>query len=263
MSPEPIDVVFVCHPKDVRTLNLAIKGIKENGENINRVFVVSEEKLTDKAIWIDEKIYPFTKMSVALEIFNGDHKQASDFVNKPKSRIGWIYAQLLKLHSLMIIPGISSNVLVIDADTIFLNKVAFMDSDNCPLFNPGTEYYKPYFGHSERLLPGLGKVFPNYSGISHHMFFQRPVMKDFLETIERYHNIEAWRAMCRCIDHSELDYSCMADYEIYFSFIFYKTDQAKLRFLKWQNRAFNINCISRLRKEGIHYASFHTYIIKD
>ena len=49
LSIEPIDVIIVCHPKDMLTLDLAINGIKENGNNIRRVIVISAEKLSDIA----------------------------------------------------------------------------------------------------------------------------------------------------------------------------------------------------------------------
>lgn len=113
-----IDVVFVTHEKDIRTLDLAIEGIKTNGKNINKVFVVSEKKLTDLAEWIDERIFPFTKNDICKQIFKNDIK-SSLYLNSERNRIGWIYQQLLKNYSIYVIPNISNNVLVIDSDTIF------------------------------------------------------------------------------------------------------------------------------------------------
>ena len=45
-TQDPIDVVIPCHEKDTRTLELAIKGIIENGSNIRKVIVVSEKQLS-------------------------------------------------------------------------------------------------------------------------------------------------------------------------------------------------------------------------
>ena len=68
----------------------------------------------------DEKIFPFTHESIALEIFENNNK-ALTYLNKSNNRIGWIFQQLIKLYANFIIPNISSNMLILDADTIFLN----------------------------------------------------------------------------------------------------------------------------------------------
>lgn len=260
LSPDPVDVVFVCHPKDKRTLDLAIDGIKKNGKNVRRVIVVSSFRLTDNAEWFDEALFPFSKEAVAIEIFRGNKDQALHYLNSPNSRIGWLFAQLLKLHAVMVIPDISPNTLIIDADTVFLNPVEFVDEQGNALYNPGTEYHQVYFEHGAKLIPGFRKIFPGYSGISHHMLFQREIMKDLFEIIEKEHHMEPWRAMCRCIDIKDVPGSAMADYEIYFNFAFAVTDQVRLRNLKWNNIKFNIKDIYRYKKHGYHYVSCHTYI---
>lgn len=261
-SINPIDVVFVCHPKDKRTLDLAINGIRDNGKDIRRIIVVSESKLTDQAEWCNENIYPFNKKSIALEIFDGNEELANTFINKKDSRIGWIYQQFLKIYAVFVIPDISNNVLIIDADTVFLNPVSFIDDTNTPLFNPGTEYNKPYFEHAAKLLPGFKKIYPEFSGISHHMLFQRNFLEEIFNKIESAHKIETWRAACRFIDKSQLDYSCMCvEYELYFNYMFSQPDRAKIRPLKWVNTRFSREEMLSLQKNGFHYASFHTYII--
>ena len=46
-------------------------------------------------------------------MFHGDAEKAREFLASPVTRIGWIYQQLLKLYAPFVIPGISSNVLVL------------------------------------------------------------------------------------------------------------------------------------------------------
>ncbi len=257
---DPIDVIFVCHPKDLRTLNLAIAGIKQNGEHIRRVIVISREKLTDLAEWYNETDYPFSKLDIALEIFNNDAQRANDFIQAPSSRIGWIYQQLLKLYAPFVIPDISNNVLAIDADTVFLNPVSFINQQNQPLLNYGIEFHKPYFDHAQRLLPSFKRAYPVLSGITHHMLFQRTILSELFKKIENYHHTQPWRAICRCIDHKQVHGASFSEYEIYFNFILSKTNLAKIRSLKWVNTAFNINKISTLKNAGYHYASFHEHL---
>jgi hypothetical protein len=230
-TKEPIDVVIPCIKKDQKTLDLCIKAIRKNGVDIRRVITISPEKLTDLAEWVDEKEYPFTPLDVATEIF-GDRKKAEAMV-KGKSRIGWIFQQLLKLYVHRTIPGISSNVLILDADTIFLRPVSFIGAGGEGLYNYGSEHQHIYFEHATRLLPGFKKKYPFYSGVVHHMLFQQPVIDDLLTTIEKHHKIEAWRAIARAIDPNYFSRSSMSEYEIYFNFLFTKSTQPKIRRLKW------------------------------
>ena len=256
LGMDPIDVVILCTDKDLPTLDLCIEGIRKNGQDVRRVIVVSPRRLTDNAELFDEKNYPFTPFDLALQIF-GNEDQARTFT-MGGSRLGWIYQQLLKLYAPFTIPDISSNVLVLDADTIFLNPVSFRGPFGEGLYNPGSEYEPPYFEHMDRLIPGLKKVFPSYSGISHHMLFQRSPLQDLLTTIESIHHTEAWKAFCRCMDHQYLHQSAMSEYEIYFNFVFTRSDQMQVRPLKWIN-CIPIATLARHRRDGYIYAACHAW----
>lgn len=245
---EPIDIVIPCAEKDTPTLELAIEGIRKNGKDVRRIIVVSARKLTKKAEWFDENKYPFTADEISQEVL-------CNTLSNQRPRLGWIYQQLLKLYAPFVIPGISSNVLVLDADTIFLNPVSFLGPSGEGLYNPGNEYHPPYFDHMHRLLPGLDRVFPHYSGISHHMLFQRPVLEDLLHTIESIHQVDAWKAICRCIDQ---EVKMMSEYEIYFNFVFTRTEQMTIRPLKWMN-CVKLSKISKYKRKGYHYVSCHSY----
>jgi hypothetical protein len=260
LSLEPIDVVIPCAAKDVETLDLCISGIKKNGRNIRNIFVISPERLTYNAGWFDEKNYPFTQFDIALEIFQ-DESAAWAYLASPQSRIGWIYQQLLKLYAPLIIPNISSNVLVLDADTIFLNPVSFQGPSGEGLYNPGWEYTYTYFEHAQRLIPWFRKIFANFSGISHHMLFQRPVIDDLFSTIESYHQVEPWKALCRCISQKDI-FVALSEFEIYFNFVFARSDQMRVRQLRWENIT-SLKAIHKYRKAGYHYVSCHHYARKD
>ncbi|MBX9639986.1 MAG: hypothetical protein K2X97_09735, partial [Mycobacteriaceae bacterium] len=109
LANDPIDVVIVSHPKDVDTLDLCIEGIRRNGDHVGRVIVVSPQKLTEQAEWVDEKIFPFTKEDVALAIAKGDKEKSERVLKHPTRGAGWYLQQLLKMYSPLVISGISSN----------------------------------------------------------------------------------------------------------------------------------------------------------
>lgn len=233
LSDEPIDVIIPCAPKDLLTLEQCIEGIKTNGRNLRRIIVLSKEPMTRNAEWFSEDMFPFSKRDIALELFRGDLQAAEGFLAFPQTRIGWIFQQLLKFYAPFVIPNISSNVLILDSDVIFLKKVKFINSDGEPYFIPGTEYLPQYFEHASLLLPGIRRVHPKQSGIAHHMLFQKPVLVDLFQLVEERHQMPMWKALCRCVDHKEVYLASMSEYEIYFNFIQLRTKQTHINPAKW------------------------------
>lgn len=232
---DPIDIVIPCHPKDSKQALFAIRLIKKNVKNLNRVIIVSSQQFTNEAEWISEDDFPFSKWDIALEIYKGDQQKANTFLNNPRSRIGWILQQLIKLYAPITIPQISSNVLVVDADVHFFRPLTFTDpKTNAGLLTAAFEYHKPYFEHASRLLPGFKRI-QGCSGIAHHMLFQRSIITDLFNTIRYIHNVEPWKAICRCIDLQYVYYSSFSEYEIYFNFALARSDKIKIRNLNWKN----------------------------
>ena len=254
---DPIDVVIPCIKKDQRTLDLVIAGIKENGASVRNIFIVAPEKLSSNATWIDEKSFPFTQKDIAMQIFDNDEAKANEYMKSKDSRTGWIYQQLLKLYAPFVIPGISQNVLILDADTIFLKPVKFQAQSGAALFNPSPEYYPPYFEHACRLIPEFRKVFAQYSGVSHHMLFQRCVLEDLFQLIKKVHNVEPWIALVKNIDKNHLTGSSLSEYEIYFNFLFARDGQVQIRSLKWVESG-NLKKLQEYKDCGYDYVSFHS-----
>jgi len=260
---DPIDVVIPCIEEDLDTLELCIAGIRNNCTQIKTIFVVSQKRLSHNAEWIPESIYPFDKKDIALALFDGersplDYETAIEYIAYPKNRLGWLYQQLIKLYTPLIIPKISSNVLMLDADTVFLNPVTFTDEQGAACFNVGSEYHKPYFAHMRRLLPNLHKVYPAYSGVSHHMLFQKCVLLDLKSHIETYHQQPMWKALIQCIDHNELAFSSMSEYEIYFNFALQRSNQFTIRPLIWDKTP-TLNRFEYFKQMGYHYVSAHRW----
>ena len=115
--------------------------------------------LTNEAEWFDEQLFPFNKNLIAFHLFKGNPFLAYAYISQPPSRVGWYLQQLLKLYASFVIPNLTSNVLVLDADAIFLNPVHFTNFQYAALFNPGVECDPPYFDHATRLIPNFKKNF--------------------------------------------------------------------------------------------------------
>ncbi|KKP29173.1 MAG: hypothetical protein UR12_C0013G0003 [candidate division TM6 bacterium GW2011_GWF2_30_66] len=264
-TQDPIDVVIPCHEKDTRTLELAIKGIIENGSNIRKVIVVSEKQLSTIAEWAPESIFPFTKKDLAMAIANGNETICKQVLES--GRIGWIYQQFLKLYAPFVIKNISPNVLILDSDTIFLNHVEFMNKNGEPYFNVGKQEHKPYFEHCAKLLDApytIKRVYKEHSGICNYMLFQRPVLEDLFEKIEdkvgKKSGKKTWEIICSYIKIEDVKKSCMSEYEIYFNFIMARTNQAKIKPLKWDDTVvYSKNAKDRFKNLGYDYISCHAY----
>lgn len=256
LSDDPIDVVIVSHQKDQETLDDCIEGLEENCEGIRRIIVVSAERLTKNAEWFDESQFPFNKQSITNHIAQGKLKATMQLFARTRNA-GWYYQQLLKLYSPFIIPDISANVLVCDADTIFLNPVQFLNDAHGGLFcvSPHPAMHR-YLKHAARLLPGFKRIHPEHYGVCHHMLFQRPILKDLFKIVEKHHEMPFWKAFCACVNIKE---GGASEYELYYNFALSRTDQVELRPLKWTNSP-HLEKIDTFKKNGYHFVSFHTYL---
>ncbi len=255
---DPIDAVIVCHPKDQETLNYCIEGIRENCQQVRRIIVVSPIQLTDKCEWFDEKNFPFTKEDVVLAIGRGDQATADKYFHKHWRPPGWYFQQLLKLYAPFIIPGISSNVLIVDADTVFLNPVKFLNHSLGGLFCFSDLTAKQrYLKFAERLVPGVKRIAPKAYGVCHHMLFQRPILEDLFKIVEKHYHTEFWNAFCSCVNlyHDK----GASEYQAYYTFALNRTKQVGVRKLKWTNSA-ELSQRSYFKSLGYHFVSFHDYM---
>lgn len=257
-SDAPIDVIIPCVEKDLPILDHCIRGIRENGANIRRIIIVSNKSLTSEAEWFNECDFPFSLHDIASALAHNELPLTQELLQSG-SRVGWYYQQLLKVYAPLIIPDISPNVLILDADVVFLKPVSFLNENFAGMYNPGSEYHIPYFTHAERLIPGFYKYFPHYSGISHHMIFQRPVIEALLEEVEENHEVPFWQIFCQLVDPKELNFSGASEYEIYFNYIFARSDQVSIRKLNWGNVQ-RVSDIEKYRQqEKLDYVCLHSY----
>ncbi|MBM5783215.1 MAG: hypothetical protein FJ368_07350 [Pelagibacterales bacterium] len=256
-SLKTIDVVIPAHKKDLEILNHAIEGIRKNGSNVRRIIVVSKEKYTNKAEWFDESLYPFSYQEIS-ELVNGNS-------------VGWHFQQLLKLYSVLVIPNISENVLVLDADTIFFKKVKFFSDDNLPLYNLAkdknldkSEFHQASLSHIKKVLPEIAeklpKKFENISGICHHMLFQKKLILELFSLVEK-NDVDGDLFYKAFLKYRTKSHS-IAEYNLYFYFLVALHPEAyKIRMLKYKNTA-DTRFWKYLLFRKYHYCSFHSYMRK-
>jgi hypothetical protein len=249
-----IDVVIPAHKKDLQTLEHCIAGIRRNITDVRRIIVVSKEKYTDKAEWFDEVLYPFS------------YSEVSDLVGG--ENVGWNLQQLLKLYATLVIPDISENVLVIDADTVFYRKVRFFE-DGIPLYNLSKDkdlnkdkFHMETLSHIKEIMPEISENLPqkydSISGICHHMLFQRKIIKDLMQRVEKRYGEDFYKAFLK----NGKSFFGVAEYNLYFYFLVACHSQDfKVRILKYKNTVKFSPIFERLRKK-YDYCSYHSYMRK-
>lgn len=234
-----MNAVIVAHRKDIETLDLCIEGIRNNIVDVGKdVIVVSEAQFTDNAIWYDEQNFPFKIPDVAAIV--------------GEKRAGWYFQQLLKLYSALILPGISKKIVIVDADTIFLNKVVL---DGFSIVNT---MHKPYFDHMDLLLPGLVKQV-NYSGTVHYMVYSQHIISDLMKRVEDIHQKFFWETYLDCINPKEYKRAGASEQEIYFHFTLMNYGNYKLQRMKCAI-VYNLSDIENYERQGYHCITSHDYL---
>jgi hypothetical protein len=253
-----IDVVMPTVIKDIDTLLLAINGCLNYVTGLRNVYIICKKEICaelakeilikfekNSVKFIDENIFPFTLDDVAK-------------LHTKNNRNGWYYQQLLKLYAYKVIDGISDNVLIVDSDTVFLKKTNFIDN-GIALYCTGKEYNVPYFTHMHKLHPSLCKMYPEnleLSGICHHMLFQKYVLDELFELVEKYHKCSFWEAFLKCVNKNAYLGSGASEYEIYFNYVLsMHGDKAKIRNLNWCN----IGVLPNSKHSCYDYVSSHAY----
>ena len=204
------DVVVPVGPDDVAFLQQHVRYIRQNVMGFRNIYLIVYDDTIriPGCITISETAFPFSKKDIQFpEVYIG---------NQLCNRNGWYLQQLLKMYSPFVIPGILENVLVIDADTVFLRPTHFIQNNKF-LYGFSGENHAPYFAHAAKLHPSFTKTDPDKSGIVHYMVFQRKYLKKIMDMVEQLHKKTFWRAFLDEVDIMEG--SGASEYELYFHYM--------------------------------------------
>ena len=238
------DIVIPVGPNDKLIIHKQIEHTKKNIIGYRNIYLICYDPtiLIDGCITINENIFPFSLETVCN--FHGK-----------RTRNGWYLQQLLKLYSLVTIPGILEICLIIDSDTIFLKPTIFINNNKC-LYNYGTEYHTKYFDHMLKLDKDLVKVDKSKSGICHHMMFEKIYINELINKIEKTHNDKFYNVFLKLV--TDVVHSGASEYEIYFNYMLKNySDNIVIRKLDWCNSS-SLNDINSKRD----YISCHWYSLK-
>lgn len=205
--PPTIDLVIPTCVKDIHTLDLVIEKARQNIP-VRNIYVICHSSLKDcvKGIFVDEDTFPFSMEDCRKLVLD---------TRTSRGGPGWFFQQLLKLYS-HTIKGISTNVLIVDSETIFYNKYTPIH-ENTAFYTVSNEVNSDYRSHMKHLLPYLNIYSDKISGICHQMLFQRHVIQNLFDRVTSlYGGLPFWKIFMEITRQYKCVYS---EYDLYFNFI--------------------------------------------
>ncbi|MFD1833320.1 hypothetical protein ACFSJS_27315 [Streptomyces desertarenae] len=208
----PVGVVVLAAEKDMPGLDVCVRGIRAHCLNpVAMVQVIAQrvparprDGVDPHVVWCDER-----RCTVGIREVRAYLRDSG----RDPSTASWYFQQLAKLECFDVLPADApEHVLVVDADFVFLRDTAFVDARGRSLlpygyplsWHPGTRAHRLPARHSAleaagRLVPGWLPV-DAYSGMQHHMVFDRTVLGDLVRRARNAHGMPFWQAFLRTAD---------------------------------------------------------------
>jgi hypothetical protein len=201
------DIVTVCAGADLKNILLCIQGLKRN-LIFNKLYVITNQPdlvpIDDQVVAIHEKELISSKTI--------DRLRNIDLPFFPK-RFGWYLQQFLKMEFSRS-KFCKKDYLIWDADTILLQPISFKKG-NRVIFSKGSEKLNYHYIHNFKRLLKLEPIFNN-SMISQHLFVDKNVMVELMETTENNFNIDFVSAVMNNLEGDTP--SLFSEYETYCNF---------------------------------------------
>lgn len=207
-SEQALDILIPIVEKDLEILPFTVQYARKNILHpIKNVYIVAPESIkireyaeTMNCIFVEEgTVLPFSMRDI-------------DYFPKNTDRRGWLFQQLLKLSADHICE--SENILILDADTLFMRPQSFFHKDQV-IFNCSEERHIPYRVMYQKLIQEEATGF--YSFVAHSMLFQKKKLQELKAYIEKLHGKAWYEAILDLINKNDL--SGFSEYETYGQFV--------------------------------------------
>lgn len=248
------DVITPIHEKDLNNYKKYLSTNTKFLNNASYYYISSKNLEINNTKFINENLFPFTKEII--------RKYLNKYI--PKNRVGWYYQQLLKLYIFKINIKLKDYILILDADIIFLKQ--FLIYDDKPILYylnliNDKQIHIPYQESISYLFPEI-KINKKQSGVCHHMLFNRIILNDLLNKIEKKFNKPAWKAICdsviEYVKKFNYNISIFSEYELYFCFIknYYK-DKYEYKNINFLD--INLNKFNWIDKQNYAFIGNHSW----
>lgn len=255
-----IELLFVVAGKDLEMLTwsvpaaIASLGLRKNPVKVS-VIVPRQDVLECKKILRGaENVILICEDSILpAQVF-------TRLKDKFGNRFGWALQQFLKLA--FILNSSSDGVLVVDADTILLERRNWLSSNGEQILTPSDEYNKSYYEYLASI--NISGINPPLTFVSHHMLMQPSILCEALSHAKLsfpYGLLDSITSYKFLNQNSPFS----VDYEMYAQYLLNKYPE-KVLLLKWANKGIprkSAKDIERSCQEfsGIYNSlSFHSYL---
>ncbi len=225
-----VEIVFVSTRKDFNSLEKAIPYAIEATSN--------QQSIAIKIIVPEDDLLLCNQLIAKMDLQNAT--VISENVLVPEHlistlrsrfgwRAGWVLQQILKVECVKNsdFPG----VLIIDSDTLLLNRRTWLKADSTQLLCASWEYNASYYRFLNK--KGLVDIFPEFTFVTHHMLMQPKFLIEAL-------NFMGWNSMELLVDYlikesdpNDVSPFCI-EYELYGQYMF-KFHRNLVSLQKWAN----------------------------
>lgn len=214
-----LDIIIMTTRKNLEMLKIMLPFVRQNIINGGNIYVVSQQCIKDEidalsdCFYVDEdNVYPgltYRQVASLMEEICGN-----------SSKTGWYFQQFLKLA--WAFKCKTKNYIVIDADTIPLAPLCFIDSSGKFVFTKKIEYNKPYFDTIEELFNNKVSRVVDFSFVSEHMIFSVDHVKEMLALINDNEGLigsSFYEKILRATGKAHLLVSGFSEFETYGNFM--------------------------------------------
>lgn len=229
-----LDIIITVAPKDFSKVTECITSLRKYLlDKIGNIYLISP---------LDDEIIEISKKNNCIFVDENSlldkEKINIQYFYQKKDRSNWLYQQFLNYIAVIKL-GNENYKLAFNADTVMTCYQKFLIG-NKVVFNISDEYHKPYFKVAKNIL-NLKKI-TNFSFTSHHIIYDKEVLQDMLEKIEKENDLEWINAILKKCDFDEL--SCHSEFETYGQF-YYNFHRHKMILEYWFN-------FSQMKESNIH-----------
>lgn len=232
------DIIILVTKKNMGVLKIMLPYCRRNIVDFGQLRIISSKENADLInsicpdSFVDEdNVYPGLTFSSVREIIQDKGGDTS--------KTGWYFQQFLKLawaHQCQ-----DKDYITIDADTIPLSPIPFVNGEGKYVFTKKTEYNKPYFDTIEKLFEGDVKRVGDFSFVAEHMIFSVEIVKEMLDKIMSNKNLKGNSFYEKIMDATgaeNLRVSGFSEFETYGNYIFtYYPDKCVTKTYRTQREA--------------------------
>ena len=173
-----IEILCVAAGKDLNLLPLVLtQAVETSANEVTKITVITRSIDFTTCKEVLEKI----DFQTTLEVLDEDKQISSNLRSQIKenfgTRYGWVLQQFLAVD--YIVKSNSAGVLLVNADTILLREMIWMNEKKEQVLMASTEFHPPYYQLLAKLI-GIPKH-PFHTYITHHMLFQPSVFREIFE----------------------------------------------------------------------------------